>query len=300
MKSTTKAHLAVFIANLIFGVTFSIVKYITPSMIKPFALNVVRVLVTSFLLWVMYAVNKKGEKIRRKDFRRLLLCALTGVTINQLLFVKGLSMTYSTHASLLILSTPLLITVIAFVMLKERLTWQRIVGLVCGISGAMILILTGKKSGSGNQVLLGDILVIFNAISYSFYFILVKPLLMRYTPMQILRWVFTLGGIMILPFGMLEFLQTPWGTFSNFHWAALSFVVFGSTFLAYLFNIYGLGHLKASSTGTYIYIQPFFAALVAVLFLNEPITFEKIISAALIFAGVYFVNKKYNGLVQMK
>ena len=261
-------------------------------MIKPFALNVVRVLVTSFLLWMMYVFSKKGEKIRKKDFRRLLLCALTGVTINQLLFIKGLSMTYSTHASLLILSTPLLITIIAFVVLKEKLSWYRILGLACGISGAMILILSGKKTGDGNQVLAGDILVILNAISYSLYFILVKPLLLQYTPIQILRWVFTLGGVMILPFGFVEFIHTPWINFSASHWVALSFVVVGSTFLAYLLNIYGLGHLKASSTGTYIYIQPFFATLVAVLFLNEPITTEKTISAALIFAGVYLVNKR--------
>jgi drug/metabolite transporter (DMT)-like permease len=292
LKPTTKAHLAGFFANLIFGVNFSIVKYITPSMIKPFGLNVVRVLVTSLLLWTMYVIEPKGEKIRKQDFKLLLLCALTGVTTNQLLFIKGLSMTYSTHASLLILSTPLLITVIAFAVLKESMNWQRIAGLICGISGAMILILSGKKSGTGNQVLLGDIFVILNAISYSFYFILVKPLLHRYTPIQILRWVFTLGGLMILPFGWSEFTHTSWEAFTGLHWAALAFVVLGATFLAYLLNIYGLGHLKASATGTYIYIQPFFAALVAILFLNEPITADKLLSAMLIFAGVYLVNKK--------
>ncbi len=292
MKSTTKAHLAVFFANLIFGVNFSMVKYITPSVIKPFGLNVVRVLVTSLLLWIMYVVQPKGEKIRKEDFKLLLLCALTGVTTNQLLFIKGLSMTYSTHASLLILSTPLLITVMAFAVLKETLSWLRIAGLICGISGAMILILSGTKSGTGNQVLLGDIFVFLNAISYSFYFILVKPLLLRYTPIQILRWVFTLGGLMILPFGWTEFTDTSWEVFTGLHWASLAFVVLGATFLAYHLNIYGLGHLKASSTGTYIYIQPFFAALVAILFLNEPITIDKLISALLIFAGVFLVNKK--------
>jgi drug/metabolite transporter (DMT)-like permease len=117
-------------------------------------------------------------------------------------------------------------------------------------------------------------------------------LLHRYTPIQILRWVFTLGGLMILPFGWSEFTHTSWEAFTGLHWAALAFVVLGATFLAYLLNIYGLGHLKASATGTYIYIQPFFAALVAILFLNEPITADKLLSAMLIFAGVYLVNKK--------
>jgi drug/metabolite transporter (DMT)-like permease len=153
------------------------------------------------------------------------------------------------------------------------------------------LISSRESTGSGDNIILGDILIALNAISYAFYFVLVKPLILYYTPTQVLRWSFTFGTIFILPFGWTEFIQTPWESITAIQWTAIGFVVIGATFLAYLFNIYGLTHLKASATGSYIYLQPIFATVVAVFFLGEQLTYRKIFSALLIFAGVYLVNK---------
>jgi drug/metabolite transporter (DMT)-like permease len=292
MQEKTKAHLAVLAANLIFGVNFSVVKYITPTLVKPFGLNVVRVLVTTALFWLMALGEKSAPPIQRRHIPLFLLCGITGVSINQLLFIKGLSMTYSTHGALLMLCTPLLITVMAFFFLRESLNTARIIGLLLGIAGAVMLITARERSGSGTNVLLGDILIIINAMSYSFYFVLVKPLILEYKPLQVIRWVFTMGTLFILPVGWTEFVEAPWSSFSTLDYAAIAFVVLGATFLAYLFNIYGLRHLQASGTGSYIYLQPIFATIVAVLFLDEEITMQKLLAAALIFAGVFLVNRR--------
>jgi drug/metabolite transporter (DMT)-like permease len=292
LQTKTKAHLAVLGANLIFGINFSVVKYITPTLIKPFGLNVIRVIVTTALFWLMLWWEKPEKKIQKKDLPLFLLCGLTGVAINQLLFIKGLSMTYSTHGALLMLSTPIVITIVAFFFLKEMLSVGRIAGLLLGIGGAAVLILAKEKSGSGSNVLLGDLFIITNAISYSFYFVLVKPLILKYTPLQVITWVFTMGSLFIIPVGWQEFVIIPWATFTIMNFAAIAFVVLGATFLAYLFNIYGLHHLNASATGAYIYLQPIFATAVAMIFLDEPFTWLKGISAIMIFAGVYLVNNK--------
>jgi drug/metabolite transporter (DMT)-like permease len=292
IKTKTKAHLAVLAANLIFGVNFSVVKYITPQLIKPFGLNVVRVLVTTALFWLMAIGERNRSPVRREHMPLFLLCGITGVAINQLLFIKGLSMTYSTHGALLMLCTPLLITIMAIFFLKEKMDTWRAGGLVIGIAGAVMLVATREKSGSGSNVLLGDIFIIINAISYSFYFILVKPLILAYSPLQVIRWVFTMGAIFIIPVGWTEFTDAPWQSFSAMDYAAIGFVVLGATFLAYLFNMYGLQHLQASGTGAYIYLQPIFATAVAVIFLQETLSWQKFLAAALIFTGVYFVNRK--------
>ncbi len=292
MQTKTKAHLAVLGANLIFGVNFSVVKYITPALIKPFGLNVVRVIVTTALFWLMLWWEKPEKKIQKKDLPLFLLCGLTGVAINQLLFIKGLSMTYSTHGALLMLSTPIVITIVAFFFLKEMLSIGRIAGLLLGIGGAAVLILSKEKSGSGSNVLLGDLFIITNAISYSFYFVLVKPLILKYSPLQVITWVFTMGSAFIIPVGWQEFVTIPWDTFTLLNLTAIAFVVLGATFLAYLFNIYGLHHLNASATGAYIYLQPIFATVVAMIFLDEPFSWLKGISAIMIFTGVYLVNNK--------
>lgn len=292
MQTKTKAHLAVLAANLIFGVNFSVVKYITPQLIKPFGLNVVRVLVTTALFWLMAIGEKHRAPVRLRHMPLFLLCGITGVAINQLLFIKGLSMTYSTHGALLMLCTPLLITIMAIFFLKEKMDAWRAGGLVMGIAGAVMLVTTREQSGSGSNVLLGDILIIINAVSYSFYFILVKPLILAYSPLQVIRWVFTMGALFIIPVGWTEFMDAPWQSFSATDYAAIGFVVLGATFLAYLFNMYGLQHLQASGTGAYIYLQPIFATAVAVIFLQETLSWHKFLAAALIFSGVYFVNRK--------
>ncbi len=291
MEQRLKAHLAVLGANLIFGVNFSIVKFVTPGLIKPFGLNVVRVLVTTALLWLMHLWEKPKQPLLKKDIPLFILCAITGIAINQLLFIKGLSITYSIHASLLMLCTPLFITITAFFFLKEKISLPVIGGLALGITGAVMLITAKENTGNGSNVILGDIMIALNAVSYAIYFVLVKPLILRYTPLQVLRWAFTFGTIFILPFGWNQFIEAPWSSFSHTEYIAIAFVVILATFLGYLLNIYGLTHLQASAAGTYIYSQPIFATLVAVLFLNEAITPVKIISALMIFAGVFLVQK---------
>jgi drug/metabolite transporter (DMT)-like permease len=170
-------------------------------------------------------------------------------------------------------------------------TFSVIAGLIIGITGAIFLITSKENSGTGANIVLGDTLITLNAISYTFYFILVKPLMTRYTPIQVLRWAFTFGTLFILPFGWTEFAEAPWASFSGIELAAIAFVVVGATFVAYLLNIYGLHHLQASATGTYIYLQPIFATGVAVLFLHEKLTAVKIIAAIMIFTGVYLVQR---------
>ena len=224
---------------------------------------------------------------------RLFLCAVAGIAINQLLFIKGLSLTYPIHAALLLLITPILIVFIAAWILKERLGLLKVIGLALGISGALVLVLAKDSSGSGDNVLLGDLFIIINAISYTIYFIIVKPLMVKYNAVVVLRWVFTIGLALVLPFGWLEFIRTPWENYTAVDFTAIALIVVTGTFLAYLFNLYGIKILGASVAGFYIYTQPVFAALIAMLFLHEQLAMYKIIAAVLIFSGVYLANRQF-------
>ena len=293
MKAITKAHLALLGTNIFFAINYTAIKYlVNGGFAKPFGLNLVRVGVSTVLLWLLFLIQPTKVVILKKDIGRFLLCALLGITINQLLFVKGLSLTYSIHASLLMLTTPILITIMAAWLLKEKLTAYKLGGLAFGIVGAVILVSSRDNTGNADDVLLGDVLVILNAIAYTFYFILVKPLMQRYNPVAIIRIIFTIGFFMMLPFCWAEFRAMDFGSYTNPAWIALGVICFTGTFLAYLFNIYGIKILGAAMAGTYIYSQPFFAAAIAMIFLNEGFTWVKIAAAACIFLGVYLTNKK--------
>ena len=189
------------------------------------------------------------------------------------------------------LTTPILITFIAAWVLKERLNNYKIAGLIMGIAGAVVLITARDNTGNGSQVLFGDMLIILNAISYTVYFILVKPLMKEYEPITVIRMIFTIGFILILPFCSKEFIEIPWQEYTATSYLLLALIIVGGTFLAYIFNVYGIKILGASMAGTYIYLQPVFAASIAIVFLHETLSLYKFIAAIFIFTGVYLANK---------
>lgn len=295
MTTQTKAHIGLLATNLFFAINIGSIKHFTGNGFSgPYGLNIIRIGVSVLLFWMLFAISSEKKKIHKKDIGRFLLCALSALAINQMLFMKGLSFTYSIHASLLLLITPILITFIAAWILKERLNNFKIAGLVMGIVGAGILIAKRESSGSGDNILLGDLLIILSAFAYTFYFILVKPLMVKYPPLDVMRWVFTFGLVMIIPLGWSEFTNITWQKFELLEYALLFLIVVPGTFLAYIFNVYGIKILGASVAGTYIYSQPFFGVLIAVLFLNEHFSMYKIIAAIFIFAGVFLATKKEN------
>lgn len=253
MNQSYKAYSAALIANLIFGSSYAAVKFITPGYIHPFALNFVRVAVTLSLFWILFLFKPGKIKFDRKDLPRFFLCALTGIVINQLFFIKGVSLTTVIHSSLLSLGSPIFITIIAAWLLKEGFTLLKAIGLACGVGGASILILMKDQSGSASNMVLGDILVLTNAISYAFYLVLVRPLMAKYSGIQVLRWIFTLGAIGILPIGLPYMMNTSWVSFDFAHWMVLAYVAIFSTFVAYLLTVQSIQLIGSSATGAFIY-----------------------------------------------
>ena len=287
MDKITKAHLAVLGANIIYGMSFSAVKMLTGQYMPAFSLNLVRIGISAPLFWLLFAFKPSKAGIERQDIPRFVWCAVTGVAINQLMFIKGVSLTTSIHASILSLVSPIFITAAAGWLLKEKFSLMKAAGLALGIGGAA-LIITGRQHSSapGENMLLGDILIIINAISYSIYFVIVKPLMEKYHPIHVVRWVFTFGAFMILPFGWNDFFQTDFSAFNLASWMALALVVLGTTFLAYLLNVFGIKYLGAGITGMYIYTQPLFASVIGLLLLGEQFSLNIGIAALMIGFGV--------------
>jgi drug/metabolite transporter (DMT)-like permease len=287
MDKITKAHLAVLGANIIYGMSFSAVKMLTTQFMPAFSLNLVRIGVSAPLFWLLFIMKPGKAGIDRKDLGRFILCAITGVAINQLMFIKGLSLTSSIHASILSLVSPIFITAAAGWLLKEKFSWQKGLGLALGIGGAATIITARSTSANpGENMLVGDILIIINAISYSLYFVFVKPLMTKYHPIHVVRWVFTIGAFMILPFGWDDFLHTDFNAFNTQAWFALALVVLGTTFLAYILNVFGIKYLGAGITGTYIYSQPVFASIIGIMILGEQFTYRIGMGALIICIGI--------------
>jgi drug/metabolite transporter (DMT)-like permease len=288
-----KAHLGLLGTNLFFAINYSAIKYFTTNHYAgPFGINIIRVGISLILFWILFLFKRPEKKIDKKDIPAFLLCALTAIALNQMLFIKGLSYTFPIHAALLTLITPIFITILAARMLKEKITFTKTFGLILGGAGAALLISNRGVSASGENAPLGDFLVILSAFAYTFYFILVKPLMNKYSAIQVIRWIFTIGFVMTFPLSLKEFTDITWQIFTLKDWLILFVIVVPGTFLAYVFNVYGIQKLSASMAGAYIYSQPVFAVGIAMIFLKEQLSLYKIIAAIFIFAGVYLSNRK--------
>lgn len=293
MNSQIKAHLALLGTNFFFAVNYSSIKYfIIKGYAGPFGLNIIRVGVCVILFWLLFLFKPDKSTFAKKDILPLVLCAVTAIALNQLLFIKGVSLTSPIHASLLTLCTPILITIFAAWILKERLTSSKMIGLFLGILGASLLISGKEVIRPGDNILLGDSLVIMSAVAYTFYFILVKPLMEKYSPIMVVRWIFTIGFVLTLPLSYGEFNEITWNAFSPADWFLLFLIVVPGTFFAYIWNVYGIKILSASKAGAYIYSQPVFAVFIAMIFLKEELSLYKITAALLIFIGVFLSNRK--------
>jgi drug/metabolite transporter (DMT)-like permease len=301
MTSRTKAHLAVLSANLIYGINFSIMKHVTDKLMQPIALNLMRVLGSTLLFWLLFLIKPTSIKIQKKDILRVVFCALTGVVINQIMFVKGVSLTTTIRASLLMLVCPIAVVFIAAVVIKEKITLQKSIGLFLGVLGAVILVSMKENTKFATNPLLGDIFIIINALSYAFYLVWLQPLMKNYNAVNIIRWVFTIALFIMLPMGWSSLQKTDWSIFGVMDYAALVFIIVAVTFCTFLFNIYGVGILGPTVTGAYIYSQPLFAALISIFIIKDTNNLVlKILAAVLIFIGVYLVSLKRSVTKQTK
>ncbi len=241
MNENTKARAGVLLANFFFGTSVIAVKYITPSLMPPFALTALRIIITMLLFWSMYAIRPVKMGITKKDFLRLAFCALLGITMNQTFTMLGFSLTTPIHASLLLLSTPITITLLAAWFLKESLNGWKVAGLLFGVSGGAVLIFSKDQSTqAGAQQSLGDLLVVLSSVSYSIYVIAIKPLIAKYKATHILQWVFLFGTFFSLPIGWNALGKVQWQAFNGWSWFALAYCIIGATFLAYQFMNYGI------------------------------------------------------------
>ncbi len=292
MNKTVLAHIAIIAANIIYGLNYSIAKEIMPDYIKPYGLTVCRGIAAIFLFWLLSYFGKQ-EKIEKKDFRSLLFAALFGVALNQLMFLKGLNLTSSIDASIIMTVNPVLVLLVSAIVIGELINLRKISGIAIGATGAILLILMSKGSlDFSSDNFTGNILIFFNALSYGIYLVVVKKLMLKYKPVTVLKWAFSLGFLIIFPVGFEEFISVDWQNIPPAIWLAISYVLIATTFLAYLLNVFGLQHVNASTVSIYIYSQPVIASLVAIAFQKDSLNMVKIIATLLVFTGVYLVSSK--------
>lgn len=276
--------------GLLYGASHPIAKIALSGHINPFGFVLIRITSAAIIFWFI-SIWIKDPIQSKRDFMKLALCAVFGVAANQMLFLKGLSMSSPITTSIIMTSIPIIVVIAAYFILNERLTKMRALGISIGAAGAILLIITGENE-QGTNTILGNILLLLNASSYAVFLVIVKPLLAKYNSLTIVKWIFTFAFFYVLPFGLFDVIAVDWQNFAPEAWGSLLYVVFGITVLAYLLNAWSLNFVSPTVVGYYAYTQPVFTTLTAAALAQDHLQLNQIVFSLLIFFGVYLVGKK--------
>lgn len=292
MNRRILAIVAAIGATTIYGLNHTIAKEVMPNYVHPFGFIMLRVIGASVLFWLLSFFGP-NEKIDKKDYRRMALCALLGMGVNMLVFFKGLALSTPINSAVLITITPIIVLMLSAILIKEKITSRKVAGIFIGLTGALGLILFGNElRQDAPNIPLGNFFIVLNAIFYGSYLIVVKTLIEKYHPFTFMKWLFSLGILICLPFGYQEFIEIEWVNLPFEILWRIAFVIVGTTFCTYLFNIFALSQLKASTLSAFIYVQPLIGIGYAVATGQDSLSFIKILAACLILVGVYLASRR--------
>ncbi len=279
-------------ATTIYGLNHTIAKGVMPHYVQPLGFIILRVVGAAILFWGVSLFGPK-ERIVKKDYLRMLLCALLGMGFNMLVFFKGLALSTPINSAVLVTTTPIIVLLLSAILIKEKIGSRKILGIGIGLLGALGLILFGAEiRQDAPNIPLGNVLILANSVFYGSYLIVAKTLIAKYHPFTFMKWLFTLGIFICLPFGYAEFTQIQWSSLPFDALWRITFVIVGTTFCTYLFNIFALTQLKASTLSAFVYVQPLIGIIYAIATGQDVLTTIKIISACLVLLGVYLSSRR--------
>lgn len=288
MKSVLPAHIALFTLNLLYAISYFVIKSVTPEFLGPNGFVLVRASGACLLFWTIDAFLPR-QKVPLRDLKHFAFAALFGVVFNQLSFFNGMPFTSPNYSAIIMTSTPIIVLIISAIYLKERVTNNKIIGMILGGIGAVTVVLQSQITKDAPNPILGNLLIFSNAVNFGFYIVYCKPFIMRYKPFTVLKWVFLFGSIVLLPIGMPDMLEASWD-FPSEIWLGIIYVIVAITFLTFLLNMFAITRVSPNVATSYIFLQPFLSAALSYFIKGKIMDWKSIIASALIFLGVYFVS----------
>lgn len=286
----TTGHIALLFANIIFGVNNPIARFLMPDLLDPIALTFFRFLGGMLLFWIA-SVFVKREHVPLKDIVLLFFASIFGLTLNQLPFFIGLSMTSSIDASIVVTMLPIITMILSAIFLKEPITQLKAIGVLVGASGALIIVFGGATEQVGSGNMLGNLIVFLAVIGFAIYLTMFKKLIDRYHPVTIMKWMFLFATITGLPFSYVNIIEANYAGLSTMSWISVGYVIVFATFLGYLLLPIGQKVLRPTTLSMYNYVQPIVASIVAVMMGIDKFGYHQGLSALLVFSGVYIVTQ---------
>ncbi|MDX9747290.1 MAG: DMT family transporter [Paludibacter sp.] len=289
-NSKFTGHLSLFVANLIFGLNNPIASMLMPEVIHPMALTFLRFSGGLVLFWLA-SFFMKSEKVSSKDKFLLAVASFFALVLNQIPFFYGLSLTSPIDASIVVTMLPIATMLLSAIILREPITQLKVIGVLVGASGALLVVFSSHQVEGGQGNMLGNLIVFLAVISFGLYLTLFKNLISRYHPVTVMKWMFLFATVFGLPFCYKAVAATDVTLFSSTDWLSIGFVVVFATFFGYLLIPIGQKTLRPTTLSMYNYMQPVVASLVAIVWGIDKFGYQQALAGLLVFAGVYIVTQ---------
>lgn len=289
-----KGHILIFTANILFGVSMPVFKFLLTSGFPPEAITYMRAVFACAMFWIVSFFIVPEKKVPLKELGLLAVCGLCGVGFNQWLFVTGLKSSSPIDASIIATAVPIFVLLLAAVILKEPVVAKKLLGVFMGVAGGLLLVYSSFHTAGGSSSLKGDVLMLLNQLMYSVYLVLSKPLSLRYSSVTVMKWMFLFSALVLTPFCLRYLQYVPVfckETFNDVELYALLYLLLGATFLSFMLIPMALKYIRPTTAGMYNYVQPVVASVIAILIGQDTFSLQKLASAGLVFVGVYLVTK---------
>ena len=281
-------HLALIAVQAMFG-TWYIVGKVVLRTISSTGLVAFRVGGAAIAFTLLQRGLGQLRLIPKRDLLSLTLCSTLGVTLNQLLFVKGLSLTTAIDATLITTTIPVFTLGVSILMRYDRLSLRRSLGIIAAASGVIYLV-DPLRADFSAQTTLGNLLIVVNSLSYAVYIVLSKDLFKRYGALNVITWIFVISSVVTVPIGIVGLRADHLGSLGAGVWLRVAYTILVPTVGAYYLNAWALTRVSPGVVATYIYLQPLIALGFAPIVLGEKPNSRTLVSCLLIFAGVAVVT----------
>jgi drug/metabolite transporter (DMT)-like permease len=290
VQSKAAPHLALIAVQLMFG-SWPIIGKIALRALPSTGIVALRICGAAIVLLILQKTLGQLRIPAHRDLAWLALYSLLGVVLNQLLFVKGLSLTTVIDATLLGTTIPVFTLLVSIIFGFDRLSLRKIAGILLAAAGVVYLVDPLHADFSG-QTALGNLLIVANSLAYGAYIALSKERLKRYGALTFIVWVFIFGTLGTLPIGAVTLAATPLHSIGLGVWLAVLYIILVPTVGAYYANAWALARVSPSTVAVYIYLQPLIAFALAPLILGESWNSRTWVASIFIFAGVAIVIKR--------
>jgi drug/metabolite transporter (DMT)-like permease len=273
---------------VLWALNFTVTKYVLEHGFQPLAYSTVRYgIATIIFTWFTFGVERSFQ-VRRSDLWIVVVAAALGIWLNQLTYVYALEYSNASTIALILGATPIFTALIAFAIGLERLHARFWIAAAVSFAGVALIAL--GKSGGVSGSLKGDALGVATAATWAAYTVAIAPLMRSYSPYRISALVLAIGWVAVALTGISQTAHQSFDL-SGLVWVCLGYAILGPLVLTNILWFRAVGRVGPSRATLVANLQPFIAAVFALVLLSETITWVQIAGGFLIGGGILLARR---------